>query len=60
MPATSPEQRSMMAIAEHAPEKLYKRNRKVLRMSHEQLHDFAATKGLGKAGGQRSRKHGKA
>jgi hypothetical protein len=32
-----------MAIAEHAPGKLYKRNRGVLGMSHEQMHDFAAT-----------------
>jgi hypothetical protein len=36
-----------MAIAEHAPEKLYARNRGLLRMSHQQLHDFAATKHTG-------------
>ena len=37
-----------MAIAEHSPGKLYKRNRGLLGMSHEQLHDFASTptKGL--------------
>jgi len=37
-----------MAIAEHHPEKLKKKNRGLLKMSHEQLHDFAATpeKGL--------------
>lgn len=31
------------AIAEHDPEKLYKRNRGMLAMTHQQLHDFAAT-----------------
>lgn len=37
-----------MAIAEHHPEKLKKRNRGLLKMSHQQLHDFASTpeKGL--------------
>ena len=32
-----------MAIAEHNPGKLYKRNRGLLGMDHSQLHDFAAT-----------------
>jgi len=32
-----------MAIAEHNPKAVFKRNRGVLSMSHEQLHDFAAT-----------------
>jgi len=41
MPSTSEKQREMMAIAEHEPSKLYKRNRGVLKMSHGQLHDFA-------------------
>lgn len=35
-----------MAIAEHEPSKLFKRNRGLLKMSHSQLHDFASTKGL--------------
>jgi hypothetical protein len=37
-----------MAIAEHEPSKLYGRNKSLLGMSHQQLHDFAATprKGL--------------
>lgn len=43
MPALSIKQRRAMAIAEHAPEKLNKRNRGLLKMSHQQLHDFAAT-----------------
>ncbi len=39
-----------MAIAEHAPNKLYKRNRGVLKMSAKSLKDFASTarKGLPK------------
>lgn len=32
-----------MAIGEHEPNKLYKRNRGLLSMSHNQLHDFAST-----------------
>jgi hypothetical protein len=46
MPAVSDAQRKLMAIAEHHPEKVKKENRSVLNMSHKQLHDFAATKGL--------------
>lgn len=44
MPATSTAQRRAMAIAEHHPEELYGRNRGLLKMTHSQLHDFAATK----------------
>lgn len=47
MPAVSPEQRTAMAIAEHEPDKLYERNKSMLKMSKGQLHDFASTKGLG-------------
>jgi hypothetical protein len=36
-----------MAIAEHHPDQVYARNRAVLRMSHQQLHDFASTKERG-------------
>jgi ribosomal protein S6 len=32
-----------MAIAEHNPSKLAKKNRGMLKMSQAQLHDFAAT-----------------
>jgi hypothetical protein len=48
MPADSIAKRRAMAIAEHEPEKLYKRNRGMLKMSKGQLHDFASTpeKGL--------------
>ena len=51
MPATSQAQQTAMAIAEHAPGKLYKRNRGLLKMSGKQLHDFASTprKGLKRA-----------
>ena len=43
MPAVSKKQRKAMAIAEHHPEELYSRNKSLLGMSHDQLHDFAAT-----------------
>jgi hypothetical protein len=43
MPAESQAQQKVMAIAEHSPEKLYKKNRGLLRMTHSQLHDFAST-----------------
>lgn len=33
-----------MAIAEHHPSEVYSKNKGVLKMSHQQLHDFAATK----------------
>jgi hypothetical protein len=50
MPAVSKKQRIAMAIALHAPSKLYSRNRDLLDMSQDQLHDFASTpeKGLPK------------
>jgi len=43
MPSTSKDQRRAMAIAEHHPSELYQRNRGLLKMSHQQLHDFAST-----------------
>jgi len=43
MPSRSQVQQIAMAIAEHHPEKLYKKNRGLLKMSHQQLHDFAST-----------------
>lgn len=48
MPALSLKMRRATAIAEHDPEKLYPRNRSLLGMSHQQLHDYASTpeKGL--------------
>lgn len=48
MPSVSKAQQQAMAIAEHDPSKLYKKNRGLLGMNHEQLHDFAitSTKGL--------------
>ena len=50
MPAKSTKQRDLMAIAEHHPEMIKQENRGVLKMSHQQLHDFASTKGLKKKG----------
>ena len=49
MPALSKAQRRAMAIAEHAPSKLHKRNRAMLKMSKSQLSDFASTKEKGLA-----------
>ena len=43
MPAVSQAQQKAMAIAEHDPGKLKSRNKGLLRMSHDQLHDFAST-----------------
>lgn len=47
MPAKSKKQRRLMGLAEHHPEKVYKRNRGVLRMTKSQIHDFAKTKEKG-------------
>lgn len=44
MPAKSKAQRRVMAIAEHHPGKLYKRNRGLLKMGKEELHKYASTK----------------
>lgn len=48
MPALSIKQRRAIAIAEHEPAKLNKKNRGLLKMSKQQLSDFASTpeKGL--------------
>jgi len=40
-PAISKKQQKAMSIAEHHPKQLYRRNRAMLKMSHQQLHDFA-------------------
>jgi hypothetical protein len=47
MPAKSVKQRRAMAIAKHQPDKLYKRNKGLKKMSKSQLHDFAKTKEKG-------------
>lgn len=44
MPAKSEAQRRLFAIAAHAPEKLYARNKDVGDLPQKTLHDFAATK----------------
>ena len=43
VPAVSQKQQRAMAIAEHEPGKLYAKNKGLLGMSHQQLHDFAST-----------------
>lgn len=47
MPAKSKAQAIAMRIAEHHPDQLYARNAGLAKMSHSQLHDFAATKTKG-------------
>jgi len=47
MPATSKAQRRLMGLAEHHPDEVYAKNKGVLNMSKNQLHDFAATKEKG-------------
>jgi hypothetical protein len=47
MPAKSKKQRRAMAIAKHHPSKLYKKNRRLLKMSKKQLHEYASTKEKG-------------
>lgn len=47
MPSVSKKQRKVMAIAEHHPEELNPENRGLLKMTHQQLHDFASTKEKG-------------
>ena len=44
MPAKSKAQRRLMAMAEHNPSKVKKKNRGVLKMSKRQLHEYASTK----------------
>ena len=43
MPAKSRKQQELFAIADHFPEKLHKRNRGLLGVPKEVLHEFAAT-----------------
>ena len=50
MPSESRAQQQAMAIAEHDPKKLYKRNRAMKKMTRKQQHEFAATKGLKRKG----------
>lgn len=60
MAAVSKKQQEVTAIAEHEPEKLHAENRGLLKMSHKQLHDFAATprKNLPGSLGETARKRG--
>ena len=47
MPAKSKVQRRMIAIAEHHPEKLYKRNKAATEMTKKALSEFSSTKEKG-------------
>jgi len=42
MPSVSEKQRKLMALAKHAPEKVYARNKSVTKMTKKQLDDFAS------------------
>lgn len=44
MPAKSVAQRRLIAIAEHHPGQVYAKNRGILGMKKEDMHDFASTK----------------
>jgi len=44
MPAKSQAQQRLFAVAEHAPGKLYSRNKGLASLPKKTLHDFAATK----------------
>ncbi len=59
MPATSKKQQQAMAIAEHHPEKLFSRNKRLAKMNKENLHDFASTprKGLPEFSKPKKRTH---
>lgn len=48
MPGESIAQARLARLAEHHPEKVYKKNRSILKMSGTALHDYASTpdKGL--------------
>jgi translation elongation factor EF-Ts len=50
MPSVSAAQQIAMAIAEHNPSKLYKRNKGLKKMSKKSLHEFASTKRTGLPG----------
>ena len=47
MPAISKAQRALMAIAEKTPSKVQSKNKGILKMSKQQLSDFASTPGQG-------------
>ncbi len=56
MPAPSKAMRKASAIAEKNPGALYARNRGLLNMTRQQLHDFAATKEKGLPARKRKKK----
>ena len=48
MPSKSKAEQRLMAIAEHHPEQVSAKNQGVLKMTQEQLHDFASGSMKGK------------
>ena len=43
MPSVSVSQRRLMALAEHHPAEVYKKNKSILHMKNVALHDYAST-----------------
>jgi hypothetical protein len=43
MPSVTEPQRRLFAIAEHHPEMLYKKNKRLASLPRKTLHEFAAT-----------------
>ncbi len=54
MPSVSKAQQRLFQVAEHAPGKLSSRNRGLLKLSKNQLHDFATGSEKGKPERKRS------
>lgn len=48
VPAKSKAQQRLMQLAAHAPDKVFAKNKGVLKMSHNQLHDFSVGSEKGK------------
>lgn len=59
MPAVSEPQRELFAIAEHHPEKLHAKNRRLADLPHKTLHDFASTTKQAMSGLKKAASHGK-
>ena len=47
MPSVSKAERRLIGLAEHHPEKVYAKNRGILKMKKSDMHDFASTKEAG-------------
>lgn len=59
MPSKSKAMRRLMGLAEHHPSEVYPQNKGVLKMTHQQLHEFADTKEKGLPQHVKKRKNNK-